>query len=138
MSAPDGGCVIMGVPTPREKASTVTEVPTTVRRRRHLMDPNAPRKPRDPEAERRLQRVQQWVLSTLAVTTILHLSGGLVVAAAVMGADERVSQVGLVVIAGAFGVLAAAVGLAIHRRPILSPWLALGVVPTLVGLLVIR
>ena len=127
----------MEVPTTTREASTVTEVPTTVRRRRHLMDPNAPRKPRDPEAERRLQRVQQWVLSTLAVTTILHMSGGLVVAAAVMGADERVAQVGLVVIAGAFAVLAIAAGLAIHRRSILSPWLALGVVPTLVGLLVI-
>lgn len=115
----------------------MTEVPTTVPRRRHLMDPNAPRKPRDPEAERRLQRVQQWVLSTLAVTTILHMSGGLVVAAAVMGTDERVAQVGLVVIAGAFAVLAVAAGLAIHRRSILSPWLALGAVPTVVGLLVI-
>ena len=102
------------------------------------MDPNAPRKPRDPEAERRLQRVQQWVLSTLAVTTILHMSGGLVVAAAVMGADERVAQIGLVVIAGAFTALAVAAGLAIHRRSILSPWLVLGVVPILVGLLVIR
>jgi hypothetical protein len=129
---------MMGLPTPREKASTVTEVPTTVRRRRHLMDPNAPRKPHDPEAERRLQRVQQWVLSTLAVTTILHMSGGLVVGAAVTGAHERVAQVGLVVIAGAFAVLAVAAGLAIHRRSIFSPWLALGVVPTLVGLLVIR
>ncbi|MGH3348912.1 MAG: hypothetical protein ACRDO4_18180 [Nocardioides sp.] len=117
----------------------MTEVPTTtVRRRRHLMDPNAPRKPRDPEAERRLQRVQQWVLSSLAVTTILHLAGGLVVAAAMMRADERVAQVGLVLIAGAFAVLAIAVGLAIHRRSIFSPWLALGVVPILVGLLVIR
>ncbi|HEX6148522.1 hypothetical protein [Nocardioides sp.] len=116
----------------------MTQDQSTVRRRRHLMDPNAPRKPRDPEAERRLQRVQQWVLSTLAVTTILHLSGGLIVAAAVMGADERVGQIGLVVIAGAFGALAIAVGLAIHRRSMLSPWLALGAIPILVGLLVIR
>jgi hypothetical protein len=114
----------------------VTEVPTT-RRRRHLIDPDAPRKPRDPEAERRLQRVQQWVLSALAVTTILHMSGGLVVAAAVMGADARGAQIGLVVIAGAFAVLAIAAGLAIHRRSIVSPWLALGVIPTVVGLLII-
>jgi hypothetical protein len=121
-----------------EREATVTQDQTTVRRRRHLMDPNAPRKPRDPEAERRLQRVQQWVLSVLAVTTILHMSGGLVVAAAVMGADERVAQIGLLVIAGAFGAMAIAVGLAIHRRSMLSPWLALGVIPSIVGLFVIR
>jgi hypothetical protein len=122
----------------REREATVTQGQTTARRRRHLMDPNAPRKPRDPEAERRLQRVQQWVLSVLAVTTILHMSGGLVVAAAVMGADERVAQIGLLVIAGAFGAMAIAVGLAIHRRSMLSPWLALGVIPTIVGLFIIR
>ncbi len=116
----------------------MTQDQTTARRRRHLMDPNGPRKPRDPEAEHRLQRVQQWVLSVLAVTTILHMSGGLVVAAAVMGADERVAQIGLLVIAGAFGAMAIAVGLAIHRRSMLSPWLALGVIPTIVGLFVIR
>jgi hypothetical protein len=121
-----------------EREATVPQDQTTVRRRRHLMDPNAPRKPRDPEAERRLQRVQQWVLSVLAVTTILHMSGGLVVAAAVMGADERVAQIGLLVIAGAFGAMAIAVGLAIHRRSMLSPWLALGVIPSIVGLFVIR
>lgn len=112
----------------------MTEEQATVRRRRHLMDPNAPRKPRDPEAERKLQRVQQWVLSALAVTTILHMSGGLVIAAAVMGSDERAAQIGLVVIAGAFSVLAVAAGRAIHRRPILSPWLGLGVITVIIGL----
>ena len=37
-------------------------------------------------------------------------------------------------IAGAFGVLAVAAGLAIHKRPLLTPWLLLGLLPALVGL----
>ena len=51
------------------------------RRARHLMDPNQPRKPTTPEDLARLQRVQRWVLSVLAVTTVLHLSLGLVLSA---------------------------------------------------------
>lgn len=105
------------------------------KRPRHLLDPDAPRPPRDLVAERtRLTHVQQWVLSALAVTTILHMSGGLVLAAMFLP-EERGSgaQVGLNVIAGAFGVMAVAVALAIHRRSPLSPWLVLGVLPGLLG-----
>ena len=105
------------------------------KRPRHLLDPDAPRVPRDLAAERSsLTHVQQWVLSALAVTTILHMSAGLVLAAMFLP-EERGSgaQIGLNVIAGAFGVMAVAVGLAIHRRSPLSPWLLLGVLPGVVG-----
>ena len=44
------------------------------------------------------------------------------------------ARAGLNVIAGAFGVAAVVAGLAIHRRPPLSPWLLLGLLPTVVGL----
>jgi hypothetical protein len=44
------------------------------------------------------------------------------------------AQVGLNVIAAAFGVMAVAVGLAIHRRSPISPWLVLGVIPGLIGI----
>jgi hypothetical protein len=99
------------------------------------MDPDAPRPRRDLAAERHsLTRVQQWVLSVLAVTTILHLSAGLVLAAVFLPEDRGAgAQVGLNVIAGAFGAMGMAVGLAIHRRSPLSPWLLLGVVPGIVG-----
>lgn len=107
------------------------------RRRRHLMDPNAPRKPRDPEAERRLQRVQQWVMSTLAVTTIVHLSIGLVIAAVVIDESDPVARYGLVAIAGAFGVIAVAAGFAIHRKTLRTPWLLLGLVPAVVGVVLV-
>lgn len=104
--------------------------------RRHLLDLDAPRRVvRDPAAEERsLGQVQRWVMSTLAVITILHLSAGLILAAMYLDDATRASQVGLNVIAGAFGVLAVVVGLGIHGRRLVSPWLLLGLVPTLVGL----
>jgi hypothetical protein len=111
----------------------------TPRRARHLIDPSAPRKPPDPEAAARLARVQQWVFSALAVTTIAHLCAGLVIAALFLPEHDTVARVGVCVVAGAFGVLAVGIGRAIHRKPPLSPWLALGLLPTVVGVwLVLR
>jgi hypothetical protein len=108
--------------------------PRHAKRRRHLMDPNAPRPVHDPNADRSLTRVQQWIMSSLAVTTILHLSGGLILAALTLEKATPSAEIGLNVIAGAFGVVAVASALAIHRRSILSWWLLLGWVPMVVGL----
>lgn len=102
---------------------------TTPRPRKHLMVPGQP--PRQRQDSMSLSQVQKWVMSTLAVSTILHLAAGLVLAA--MYVDTLDAQIGLLVIAGAFGVIAVAVGLMIHQRSPLSPWLALGVLPTLIG-----
>ena len=74
------------------------------------------------------------VMSTLAVTTILHLVVGLVVAAVMLDDSPTSSKVGLNVIAGIFAAMAVAVGRAIHGKRIVSPWLLLAVVPTAVGL----
>jgi hypothetical protein len=41
------------------------------------------------------------------------------------------------VIGGAFGVVAVAVGIAIHGRKVLTPWLLLGCVPLVVGLVLV-
>jgi hypothetical protein len=82
-----------------------------------------------------LGRVQRWVLSTLAATTILHLSIGLVVAAAF--ADRLDAQIGLLVIGAAFGVIAFVAALIIHQQRPLSPWLLLGLVPSALGALYI-
>ncbi len=104
-------------------------------RRKHLMDPNAPRPRRDPAREQRsLHRVQRWVMSVLAVSTILHMSAGLVVGAMLIDDPRPGAEVGLNLIAAAFGVMAVAAGLAIHGRSILSPWLALGLIPGAIGL----
>lgn len=102
---------------------------TTPRPRKHLMVPGQP--PRRRQDSMSLTHVQRWVMSTLAVSTILHLAAGLVIAA--MYVSTLDAQIGLLVIAGAFGVISVAVGLMIHQRTPLSPWLALGVLPTVVG-----
>lgn len=107
------------------------------RRAKHLIDPDRPRTPATAEDIARLERVQRTVMSVLVGTTIFHLSIGLVIAAVVIDDSERVAQVGLCVLGGAFGVVAVAAALAIHRRPVASPWLVLGFVPTLVGLYVV-
>lgn len=109
--------------------------PPAQKRRRHLMDPNAPRPVRDPHAEdRSLTNVQRWVMSTLAVTTLLHLSVGVIIAAMTHSNPTLSAQIGLNVIAGAFGVMAVVAALAIHGRRVLSWWLLVGPVPTVVGL----
>ena len=110
------------------------EVPVRPRAR-HLMDPANPRLDHPESAS--ITRVQTWVLSALAVTTILHLSVGLAISAAFIDPAMRVERIGLLVIAGAFGVVAVAAGLAIHRHPMPTWWLLLGLVPGAVGAVVV-
>ena len=62
------------------------DLPQAPRRPRHLMDPNAPQ--RDTINSAGTTRVQKWVMSTLVVTTILHLAGGLLVAAWFIEPDQ--------------------------------------------------
>jgi hypothetical protein len=80
-----------------------------------------------------IETVQRYVMSVLAATTILHLAVGLVIAGLMTDDEFRTSQIGLCVLGGAFGVMAVAAALAIHRRNPLSPWLLLGTVPGIVG-----
>jgi hypothetical protein len=108
--------------------------------RGHLLDLSAPRQViKDPEKDARdLARVQRWVMSVLAVTTIFHLMVGLLVAAVFLDGPTG-SRVGLTIIAGIFGAIAVAAGRGIHGKPVVSPWLLLGLVPTAIGLwLVLR
>ncbi len=97
------------------------------------MTPGAPR-PQNSEPMS-LGRVQRWVLATLAATTIMHLSAGLVVAA--IFSDRLDSQIGLLVIGAAFGLIAMLAALIIHQHRLLSPWLVLGLVPSAIGAIVI-
>ena len=117
------------------RAETLGEMsqPPAPRVRRHLMDPANPR--RSPQRSMSVSQVQKWVLSALAVTTILHLSAGLILAAIFLD-DARgdAGKIALNVIAGLIGVGAVAAARGIHQKPLLSPWLAVGFVPCLVGL----
>lgn len=99
------------------------------RRRKHLIDPHNP--PPPSRYTTSLTTVQTWVISTLAVTTILHMAVGVAVAA--LFVDTLDARIGLLVIAGLFGVVSVGAGLAIHRRRILSWWLLLGWLPALVA-----
>lgn len=97
------------------------------------MDPGNPRPTnREPMS---IGRVQKWVMSSLAATTIMHLAIGLVVAA--VFAERRDAQVGLLLIGAAFGVIAMVAALLIHQHRLLSPWLAIGLLPSLVGVAVV-
>lgn len=100
-------------------------------RRKHLMVAGAPR--RHTRYSTNVSTVQKWVLSSLAVVTLGHLAAGLVVAAMFSPQNRLDARIGLLVIAGAFGVIAVAAALAIHTKSLLSPWLVLGFLPTLVG-----
>ena len=107
-------------------------------RRRHLMDPNAPRPVRDHESENKsLTRVQRRVMSALVVTTLFHLVMGLIIAALFIDDPRPGAQVGLCLIAGAFGVIAVAVAFVIHGRKPLTPWLLVGLIPSAIGIYLI-
>ena len=97
--------------------------------RKHLMTPGSPR--RHNTEPMSLGRVQRWVMSTLAATTILHMSMGLVVAAAF--AERTSAKIGLLVIGAAFGIVAMVAALVIHQRSPVSTWLLLGLIPAVVG-----
>lgn len=98
------------------------------------MDPNAPRKAPDPRDIERLQRVQRRVISVLAITTVLHLAVGFVIAADQVDPDRLDARIGLNVIASAFMLGGIAATLLINQRPWLSPWLLLGLLPGAVGI----
>ena len=106
-----------------------------VKPRKHLMTPGQPRP--QPTRAMSLTTVQRWVMSTLVVSTGLHMAAGLVLAAHYV--DVRSSAIGLLVIAGALGVLTMATGLLIHRTPLLvrgrlpHPVLLVGLVPPVLG-----
>lgn len=102
-------------------------------RRKHLMDPAAPPAPPDPADLERLQRVQRIVISALVFTTVLHLAVGLVVAADHVAADRIDAQVALILLGTVAMVLGVAATLAILRRPVLSPWLATGLLTAVLG-----
>ncbi|MEQ6899529.1 hypothetical protein [Nocardioides sp. YIM 152588] len=119
-----------GQTTPQGQSTAATPAP----RRRHLMDPNAPRKKPDPEAMKRLETVQRRVISAVVLTTVGHMVAGFIIAADHVNADRLDAQIGLNVIAAAFGVGGIAGTLVLNRRSPWSWWLLLGVIPSIFGI----
>lgn len=104
------------------------------RPQKHLLDPHDLRPRQATRGVMSVTRVQQWVVSSLVVTTVLHLAVGLVIAGLFVDAERAGAQEGLMVIAGIFTVLSLAAARLIHGRSPLSPVLLLGLLPTVVGL----
>lgn len=102
------------------------------KRPRHLMDPANPVRPVNDAS---LTNVQRWVLSVLAVFTIMHLAVGIAIGSLFLREDAIGPRIGLNVIAAAFGVLGIGFGRLIHRATLATPWLLLGVVPGVVGMM---
>jgi hypothetical protein len=104
------------------------------------MDPANPRRQASSTDSKSMSMgsVQRWVMSALAVTTIAHFSGGLVLAAIFLDTTRPGAQIGLDVIAAVVGVLGVAAGFVIHQKNPLTPWLVLGLIPAAVGLYFIR
>ncbi|WP_372727605.1 hypothetical protein [Nocardioides sp.] len=109
--------------------------PRPHRPRRHLMDPANPRRRSAPAMS--MTSVQRWVMSVLAVTTVGHFAGGLVVAAVFIDPARQGARIGLTVIAGVVGVLGIAAAFLIHQRNPLTPWLVAGLLPAVVGFVLI-
>jgi hypothetical protein len=108
---------------------------TEPRRPRHLLDPADLRgsHQRSIGTAKALTNVQRWVMSVLVVTTILHFSAGIAVAAVLIDDNRADARIGLNVLAAVTGVLGVAAGRAIHGKRLLSPWLLLGLLPGIVG-----
>jgi len=85
--------------------------------------------------DRSLTHVQRWVMSVLTVFTVAHLAIGIAIAGLMV--DQRSAQIGLMVIAGLFGVVGVAAGQMIHRRDPRNLWTLIGLVPGVVGLVLV-
>lgn len=107
---------------------------TQPRRARHLMDPANPRPQQPRKPGMGIEGVQKWVLSALAVTTLWHMSAALVIFSTYIDDAKRSSQIGINIIAGIFGILGVAAGLAIHKRSPVSLWLLVGALWGVVGM----
>jgi hypothetical protein len=105
------------------------------RRRRGLLDPEDLRGShlRSQGTLAGLDQVRRWVLSILAVSTILHLSVGV---AAIPVFKHDLSPAGravLLVISACIGLIAVVAGRLIHGRRPMSAWTLLGLVPAVLG-----
>ncbi len=97
------------------------------------MDPDAPRKVADPKDLERLHRVQRRVVSVLIITTLIHLTIGLILAADAISDDKRGAQLGLILLGSAFHVVGVAAVRGINRKPIPTWWMLTGLVPVALG-----
>jgi hypothetical protein len=78
-----------------------------------------------------VDRVQKWVMSALLLTVATIFATGMSILAGV--AEGPGAQPGLLVIAGAVGLLAMGGVRLINQKSLLTPWLLAGLLPAVVG-----
>lgn len=83
-----------------------------------------------------VERVQKWVMSALMVTVLFILAGGLALLSAT--SDQAGARPGLLIMAGLFGILGILGVRVIHAKPVLTPWVLLGLLPAVLGWWVTR
>lgn len=105
--------------------------PAQPRRARHLMVPGQP--PPRPTGGMTITTVQRWVLSSLALITIEHLAGAIVLAAVFTDESKPGSRIGLLLVATGFALVGVVAARLIHQTRPLSPWLACALIPGAVG-----
>jgi hypothetical protein len=79
----------------------------------------------------RIEKVQRFVGSALALTIASILAGGLCFLAAV--ADGTGARPGLLIISGAIGVVTMMGVRVLNQLPVLTLWLVLGMLPAALG-----
>jgi hypothetical protein len=77
--------------------------------------------------------VQRWIMSALALVTIEHLAGGIVLAAVFIDPSRPGDRAGLLAIATVLAAGGLVAFRLIHQKPPLSPWLLLAGVPAALG-----
>ena len=78
-----------------------------------------------------IERVQKWVMSALMLTTAVIFAVGLALLAG--NSDRPGAKPGLLIIAAIVGLIAFGAARVIHQKPVLTPWLLVGVIPAAVG-----
>ena len=77
-----------------------------------------------------VERVQRWVMSTLLLTVCALLATGMAILSGTV--DRAGASPGLLGISGVVGLMAMAGVRAINLKPILTPWLLIGLLPAIV------
>ncbi|NRQ48331.1 hypothetical protein [Aeromicrobium stalagmiti] len=85
-----------------------------------------------------IEQVQRWVVSFLILAVASFPLGALTaVSDSIVDDGRRGDAVLLIVVMAALGVLALGAIRLVHRRPVLSPWLACGAVPAVAAALLV-
>jgi hypothetical protein len=74
-----------------------------------------------------VEQVQRWILSALLLTVCFIFATGMAVLAGIV--DRAGAEPGLLMISGVVGLMAMVGMRAINLKPILTPWLLLGLLP---------